>query len=94
MIENDIQRLVSRDSGFDLSSLQKDIWVREALIQGGRAATRRLVSWQALVLVVAIVSSAEAGSTLAISSAKAQSHRTLLDAEGLAPSSLLFGAHP
>jgi hypothetical protein len=93
MIEKDILLLIIRDDGFDLSSLQNDIWARESLIRGGRAATRRLVSWQAVVMAVAIVGSATAGSSLAISSAKTQSHRTLLDAEALAPSSLLFGAH-
>jgi hypothetical protein len=93
MIEKDILLLVSRDSGFDLSALRNDMWAREAHIRGGRAATRRLVSWQAVVMAVAIVGSASVGSSLAISSAKAQSHRTLLDAEALAPSSLLLGAH-
>jgi hypothetical protein len=93
MIESDIQRLVSRDSGFDLSTLETDIWARHAHIRGSRAAARRLVSWQALVMVCAVVGSATAGSSLAISSAKAQYHRVLLDAESLAPSSLIFGTH-
>jgi hypothetical protein len=93
MIERDIELLVNRDSGFDLSALETDIWTRESNIRGKKAATRRLVSWQAVVMVCAIIGSATAGSFLAISTAKAQSHRTLLDAEALAPSSLLLGAH-
>lgn len=93
MIERDILLLVHRDSGFDLSGLQHDLWAREAHVRGSRAATRRLISWQAVVIAFAIVGSAGAGSSLAVNSAKAQSHRVLLDAEGLAPSSLLFGVH-
>jgi hypothetical protein len=93
MIERDIELLVNRDSDFDLSALETDIWTRDSQVRGNKAATRRLVSWQAVVMVCAIIGSATVGSSLAISSAKAQSHRTLLDAEALAPSSLLLGAH-
>jgi hypothetical protein len=47
-----------------------------------------------VVMVFAIFGSATLGSFLAISNAKDQSQRTLLDAASLVPSSLLFGAHP
>jgi hypothetical protein len=94
MLERDIELLVSRDAEFDLSALQNDIWTRHSNLQSKKAATRRLVSWQAVVMVFAIVGSATVGSSLAIRTAKDQSQRTLLDAASLVPSSLLFGAHP
>lgn len=93
MLEDDIRLLVGRDSDFDLSALQTNVWMKEAHIRVRKAAARRLASWQAVVMVLAVVGSATAGSALATSNAKARDQRTVLDAGGLAPSSLLFGSH-
>jgi hypothetical protein len=93
MIEDEIHRLVDRDAGADLGRLESDIWVREAGVRSGRDATRRLASWQAAVMIFAIIGSAAVGSSLAFHGAQTRPPAALLSAENLAPSALLFGGH-
>jgi len=90
MIETEILRLIDRDSKVDLSGLESDIWARV----GNKIATRRLVSWQAVVMALAIVGSATAGSSLGAHGADGHALSALSGVENLAPSSLLFGARP
>ena len=89
MIDREILRLVERDAQLDLSELERDIWVLER----SKHATRRLVSWQAVVMVVAIAGSATVGSSLGLHSPRPQVLGALSGVESLAPSSLLLGVH-
>ena len=92
MLDNDLALLVNRDSTFDLSRLERDLWLREEDVLSMRAATRRLASWQAAVMVCAILGSAGIGSSLAVTSARAQTSSGPFSVAALAPSTLLFGS--
>jgi hypothetical protein len=93
MIDSDIHRLLARDSS-DLTGLEADIWRREAERRGNGAVARRLASWQAAVLALAVISSASVGSLTAMHGVAFASRTILFPAERLAPSSLLFGERP
>ncbi len=90
MIDLDIEQLVARDADTDLRRLERDVWYRVAKARVDAAASRRLASYQALVLTLAIVVSATMGVTTAMAIA---AHRAtpIAPGENLAPSSLLFG---
>ena len=91
MLESEIQGLAARDNQTDLGRLESDIWAREANILRDRGAMRRLMSWQALVMALAVVGSAGAASSVAMHRPSAQAPAGLLGADSLAPSFLLFG---
>lgn len=93
MIEKDIQKLLDRDSAFDLRRLEADVWKREANVSATQRANRLLASWQAAVIVFAVFGSAAAGISTARSAASTHPSNLLASGEELAPSSLLFGAH-
>jgi hypothetical protein len=92
MIDDDINKLIERDSRIDLQTLEADIWRLEAGIRAGQKVSRSLASWQGLVIVLAVLSSASVGISTAMNSANARPGNVLVPGENLAPSSLLFGA--
>lgn len=93
MLDQDFEKLTARDRR-ELPTLEADVWRREGELSAARKQGRRLASLQALVVVVAIVSSATAGVTLASERAEARSISPFNAGMALAPSSLLFGNRP
>ena len=91
MIDRDIQKLIDRDKGIDLGQFEADLWRREATTRAAQGANRRLASWQGLVIAFAVVSSAAAGVSTAMTAAQTRPANVLVPGESLAPSSLLFG---
>lgn len=89
MLENEISRLNARER-FNLDDLESDIWRRERHLQARRAATRRVASYQALVLLLAVAGSGMAGAAMAGQFAPPS---TFVAEENLAPSHLLLGMH-
>jgi hypothetical protein len=89
MIENDISRLNAQEH-FDLDGLEADIWRQECRVLARRAATRRVASYQALVLLLAVAGSGVAGAAMAAQFAPPS---TFVAEENLAPSHLLLGTH-
>jgi hypothetical protein len=88
MLESDISRLNAREQ-VNLDGLESDIWRRERHVLALRTASRWLASWQGLVLVLAVVSSAATGVAVATHLA---SPTSFVAEEGLAPSNLLLGS--
>ena len=87
MLENDISRLNARER-VNLDGLEVDIWCREHQVLALRATSRWLASWQGLVLVLAVVTSAATGAFVA---ARLAPPAGFVAEEGLAPSNLLLG---
>lgn len=92
MIDHDLQKLIERDATTDLGRLEADVWHREAGVRAVDGASRRLASWQGLVLALAIVGSAGIGVSTGMAAAYRHRAAPLTPVESLAPSSLLFGA--
>ncbi len=88
MLESDIFCLNAREH-VNLDGLELDIWCRERDVLALRAASRRLASWQGLVLVLAVVTSAATGAAVATHLAPPTG---FVAEEGLAPSNLLLGS--
>ena len=88
MLENDISRLNAREH-FNLDGLESDIWRLERNVLARQAAGRWLASWQGLVLVLAVVTSAATGAVVATQLAPPSG---FVAEEGLAPSNLLLGS--
>jgi transposase len=88
MLERDISRLNAREH-VNLDGLETDIWRRERHVLAIRAASRLLASWQGLVLVLAVATSAATGVAMATHLA---SPTSFVAEEGLAPSNLLLGS--
>ena len=61
MIDDDIRKLTDRDDQAALHCLEADIWKREANVASARHNGRRLASWPAAILVVAVLSSTTTG---------------------------------
>lgn len=93
MIEQDIARLVIRDSEAGLDRLEQDIWRRESAIRAAASASRRLASWQALVLSLSVVSAAMVGVTAAHAVPPPSTSWFGTSAQ-LSPASLLLGPKP
>lgn len=93
MFDHDIEKLTARDQR-DLLTLEADVWRRESELSAAQTQGRRLASLQALVVAVAVISSATAGITLAGEQAQARSISPFNAGMALAPSYLLFGNHP
>jgi hypothetical protein len=92
-MDQELQRLIARDRDSRLNRLEKDIWRRESALQVSSAAGRRLVSWQGVVLAMAVISSASVGVRAA--SAVPPPEKSLFgDDARLAPTALLFGPKP
>jgi hypothetical protein len=91
MIDQDLQKLVSRDET-GLATLAQDIWQREAQVAASRQSTRRLTGWQFVVILVAVISSASVGVSRAVTAH--HSHGALFAAAQLAPSNLILGGRP
>jgi len=92
MIDHDLQKLIERDAATDLDRLESDIWHREAGDRAVDGASRRLASWQGIVIALAIASSAGIGVSTGMAAAYHHRAAPLTPVESLAPSSLLFGA--
>ena len=92
MIDHDLQKLIQRDAVTDLGRLEADIWHREASVRVVEGASRRLASWQGVVMALAIVSTASIGVSAGMAAAYRHRAAQLTPVETLAPSSLLFGA--
>lgn len=93
MIEKEIAALAARDRA-DLHGLEADIWRREGRIRASQNAGRMLVSLQAAVLAMSVISSAAAGMTMATARAEARPVSLFNPGADLAPSSLLFEERP
>jgi hypothetical protein len=93
MIEREIQDLVRRDGAINLQKLEADIWAREAEIQASRRARRTLASLQAVVVALAVVTSAALGTAMVRSAPVTRQVSLLNPGASLAPSTLLFGGH-
>jgi hypothetical protein len=88
MLESDISRLNAREH-VNLEGLESDIWRRERQVLALRATGRWLASWQGLVLVLAVLTSAATGAVVATHLAPKAG---FVAEEGLAPSNLLLGS--
>lgn len=91
MIEREIEALSARDR-VELETLERDVWQRAGELASSRKMGRTLVSLQALVVALSVVSSAVAGITMA--SERARASGVLNPGANLAPSALLFGKRP
>ena len=88
MLESDISHLNACER-VNLDDLEADIWRRERHVLALRTASRSLASWQGLVLLLAVVTSAATGAAVATHLAPPSS---FVAEEGLAPSNLLLGS--
>ena len=88
MLDKDISRLNARER-VNLGGLETDIWRRERQVRTLKAASRKLASWQGLVLVLAVMGSAATGAAVTLHLAPPSS---FVAEEGLAPSNLLLGS--
>ena len=88
MLERDIFRLNALEH-VSLDGLEADIWCRERHVVALQSASRWLASWQGLVLVLAVVTSAATGVAVATHLAPPAG---FVAEEGLAPSNLLLGS--
>ncbi len=90
MFERDLAALIRRET-INLDRLEADIWRRERRIAALRTARRFLASGQGLVLILAVLSSALIGASLA---SHRQAPQPFMAEEKLAPSNLLLGTSP
>jgi hypothetical protein len=92
MLDNDIAKLIARDAA-DLDDLESGIWRMEARHNLARIETRRIVSWQAAIMLVAMIGAAGLGVVIGT---KTPSHSSnlLMAHNDVAPSSRLFGGAP
>jgi hypothetical protein len=91
MIEDDIDALMKRDALVSLQALEADVWRQEAVAVATMRASHRIASWQAAILVAAVMSSAAVGILTATRSDSGPRPHLLAAAESLAPSNRLFG---
>jgi hypothetical protein len=92
MFEHDFEELDTQAPDHALDGLETDIWKGIASRKRERAAARKLVSLQAIVILLASIGSAAVGITVAT---PAQASRpTLMPGAELMPSSLLLRNHP
>jgi len=92
MLDRDLDKLVKRDA-MPLDGIEAQIWRQEARRSASLAATRRLASWQAGIMVVAIMGSAAFGASVAAQSPANAGNIFAVHAAS-APSVRLFGHHP
>jgi hypothetical protein len=92
-MEQEFQRLMARGLDSRLDHLEEDIWRREAALQASAAAGRRLVSWQGIVLAMAVFSSASVG-VMAARGMPRPEVSWFGDGAQLAPTALLAGSKP
>jgi hypothetical protein len=90
MLEKEVRDLIRRDSFVNLDGLEADIWSREAEIGSSQKSSRTLATFQAVVVVFAIFTSAAVGSSMAKTSLPSRAN-ILNPGASLAPSVLLFG---
>lgn len=92
MVDQEIEKLIARDR-HELSNLEVAIWDAEARRAAARTEVRRIVSWQAAIMLVAVLGSASFGASLATRSSE-HTTKFLMASSALAPSARLFGETP
>ena len=94
MIDDDMRRLDDRPLDRSLSGLEADIWHGVATRARQRQAARRVTSYQAVVMVIALLGSAAIGITVSRPAGATRDLALLVPGTALLPSSLLLGKHP
>jgi len=92
MLDKDIAALVHRDRDA-LAGLEAGIWNAVAERQSAQSETRRIASWQAAVMLVAVIGSASIGVALGAQLPPRGSH-IMLAYDASAPYDRLFGGKP
>ncbi len=92
MIDQEIERLAAQDM-VPLDRLERDIWQKEQALRVATVASRRLASWQALVLSISVVGASITGAVTAAQAAPTSTGWFTASAR-LAPANLLLGAGP
>ena len=94
MIEEDIRQLDERAMDRSLDRLEADMWRGVALRARQREAARQVTSFQAVVMVLALLASVAAGISVARPDGATTARVLLFPETALLPSSLLLGQHP
>lgn len=91
MIDDDLRQLNESALDHSLDGLESDIWTGLALRSQNRAAARTRVSFQSVVMVLALVGSVAVGINATGPAGPARGHVVLALGLELTPSSLLLG---
>lgn len=91
MIDDDLRQLNEGALDHSLDGLESDIWAGLAVRSRNRAAVRKRVSFQSVVMVLALVGSIAVGINATRSTGPAHSRAVLALGLELTPSSLLLG---
>ena len=91
MIDDDIRQLDQRERDHSLSQLESDIWRGVAARARRREATRRITSFQGVIVVFALFGSAAAGLRIVQPVDTPSAVGVLASGIDLMPSSLLLG---
>lgn len=94
MIDEELRRLREAELDRALDGLESDIWKRLAVRSRTRAAARRRVSLQSIMMLVGLVGSVAVGINAVRPAASAHGRAVLALGSELAPSSLLLGNKP
>ncbi len=94
MIDDDLRQLDETPLDHSLERLESDIWRGLAVHSQARAAARRRVSVQSVVMVAALVGSIAGGINATRSAAPARAQTMLALGSEFTPSSLLLGNAP
>jgi hypothetical protein len=91
MIDDDLRQLNEGALDHSLNGLESDVWAGLAVRSRNRAAVRRRVSFQGVVMVLALVGSVAVGINATRPSGPARGRVVLALGMELTPSSLLLG---
>jgi hypothetical protein len=91
MIDDDLRQLNEGALDHSLNGLESDVWAGLAVRSRNRAAVRRRVSFQGVVMVLALVGSVAVGINATRSAGSARGRAVLALGLELTPSSLLLG---
>jgi hypothetical protein len=94
MIDEDLRKLINASLDRTLDGLESDIWRRLAVRSSARAAARKRVSLQSVLMLVGLVGSVAGGINAARLTPAAHGRTVLAFGSELAPSSLLLGKDP
>lgn len=94
MIDEDLRELSNARLDRTLDGLESDIWRRLAMRSRTRAAARRRVSLQSIMMLFGLMGSVAVGINAARPAASAHGRALLALGSELAPSSLLLGKDP
>jgi hypothetical protein len=92
-MDKEIQRLMASDLVGRLDRLEEDFWRREQVQRQAAVASRQLLSWQGLVLALAVLCSASVGAAVA-HARRSPEASWFNDGPHFVPTTLLFGANP